>query len=138
MKSLNKTSEILLHELELETNIRKELPEVHLYFDYEEDDDGMTELSVVTISKTHGERFLFHKVLAPSREKSLKKMMAFVQSNYKKNSEHYEIVWTKKGTGSSQKSWFYGTSFLDVIDKFFYMKDTSEIQIFSIIMSPIS
>jgi hypothetical protein len=42
MKSLNKTSEILIHDLELETNIRKELPEVHLYFDYEEDDGGMT------------------------------------------------------------------------------------------------
>jgi hypothetical protein len=64
-------------------------------------------------------------------------MLKYIKSDYKKNMEHYEINWKIKGE-KSQKSWFYGKSFLDVVDKFFYMKDAAEIIIYEIKMMPIS
>jgi len=36
MNSLNKTSEILMYEMDAEDSIRKELNDVILYFDYQE------------------------------------------------------------------------------------------------------
>jgi hypothetical protein len=73
MNSLNKSSEILLAEMTVEDIIRKELPEVTLYFDYQEDFTE-TELYLVTISKIHGERFLFHKIKSESKLLCLNKM----------------------------------------------------------------
>jgi hypothetical protein len=137
MNSLNKTSDILLAEISTEEKIRLELPEVNLYFDFTDSDD-VTELSLVTISKSHGERFLFHKTKNHSRLQCLGEMLDYIQSKYKKNLEHYEIIWAKKSDMVSQKSWFCGSSFLEVMDKFYYMKDTSEIRIFNIKLMPIS
>jgi hypothetical protein len=137
MNSLNKTSDILLAEISIEEKIRKELPEVSLYFDFTDSDES-TELSLVTISKSHGERFLFHKTKSHSRLQCLQEMINYIQSKYKKNLEHYEIIWAKKVDMISQKSWFCGSSFLEVMDKFYYMKDTSEIRIFEIRLMPIS
>ena len=136
MKADNKTSEVLLAELRYEDQIRKELEDVVLYFDYEDGEEDCT-LSLVTISKVHGQRFLFHRIKSHSRNNCLYEMRRYIQSNYKKNMEHYEINWRMRG-GESQKSWFYGRSFLDVIDKFFYMKDPDEISVYEIKMMPIS
>jgi hypothetical protein len=140
MNSLNKSAETLLAELEIENKIRLELPEVNLYFDFS-DGEEKTEFRLVTISKTHGERFLFHKSTSTSRLSCLDDMLKYINGNYKKNLEHYEIIWSKKinsTLGETQKSWFCGSSFLDVMDKFFYLKDTSEIRIFKIKLMPIS
>jgi hypothetical protein len=137
MKADNKTSEVLLAELKYEEKIRKELEDVILYFDYEDGEEDCS-LSLVTISKTHGQRFLFHRIKSHSRNNCLYEMLKYIQSNYKKNMEHYEINWKIRGERESQRSWFYGRSFLDVIDKFFYMKDPGEISIYEIKMMPIS
>ena len=59
MNPLNKSSETLIAEIEAEKQIRQLLPDVNLYFDYQESETE-TELHLVTISKSHGERFLFH------------------------------------------------------------------------------
>lgn len=137
MNSLNKSSDILLSELSTQESIEKELPEVKLYFDFE-DGESHTELSLVTISKIHGERFLFHKTMGNSRLDCLEQMLNFIKSDYKKNLENYEVQWAKKSDMSTQKSWFCGSSFLEVMDKFFYLKDTSEIRIFLVKLMPIS
>jgi len=137
MKADNKTSEVLLAELKYEEKIRKELEDVILYFDYEDGEEDCS-LSLVTISKTHGQRFLFHRIKSHSRNNCLYEMLKYIQSNYKKNMEHYEINWKIRGERESQRSWFYGRSFLAVIDKFFYMKDPGEISIYEIKMMPIS
>ena len=96
MNSLNKSSEILLAEMTSEDVIRKELDDVTLYFDYQETDTE-TELSLITISKNHGERFLFHKTSSNSKLSCLSKMIDYIKSDYKKNFQNYEIVWRKKG-----------------------------------------
>ena len=137
MNSINKSSQTLLAELEYETKIREELNDAVLYFDYEDNEDSCV-LSLVTISKTHGQRFLFHRVLSHSRTNCLYEMLKYIQSDYIKNMEHYEINWAVKGENKTQKSWFYGKSFLDVISKFFHMKDSSEISIYEIKMMPMS
>ena len=55
MNSINKTSDVLLKEIELEDKIRKELSDVILYFDYQEYENMGDEasLSLITISKNH-------------------------------------------------------------------------------------
>lgn len=142
MNSINKTSDVLLKEIELEDKIRKELSDVILYFDYQEYENMGDEasLSLITISKNHGERFLFHKVIDNSKMDCLIKMLEYITSDYKKNLEHYEVTWKNKKSSEtkSQKSWFCGRSFLEVMDKFYYLKDTSDIIIFNIKLMPLS
>lgn len=137
MNSLNKSSEILLAEMTSEDIIRKELNDVTLYFDYQES-DSETELSIITISKNHGERFLFHKIKSNSKISCLSKMVDYIKSDYKKNFQNYEIVWRKKGDTKDNISWFNGKSFLDIVDKFYFMKDPADIIIYDVKMKPMS
>ncbi len=137
MNSLNKSSEILLTEMTSEDIIRKELNDVTIYFDYQED-DSETELSIITISKNHGERFLFHKIKAGSKISCLSKMIDYIKSDYKLNHQNYEIIWRKKGDAKDNTSWFHGKSFLDIVDKFYFMKDTADIIIYEVKMKPMA
>jgi len=137
MNSLNKSSEILLAEMVSEDIIRKELNDVTIYFDYQET-DSETELSVITISKNHGERFLFHKIKANSKISCLSKMIDYIKSDYKLNFQNYEIVWKKRGEVKDIVSWFNGKSFLDIIDKFYFMKDPSDIIIYEVRLKPLA
>lgn len=137
MNSLNKTSEILMAEMAAEDSIRQELNDVILYFDYQES-EYETELSLITISKSHGERFLFHKIKSTSKLSCLNQMFEYIKSDYKSNFQTYEIIWMKKGDLQSNKSWFHGKSFLDVVDKFFHLKDPSSIIIYEIKLKPLS
>lgn len=134
---LNRTSDVLLQELSIEEKIREELKDSHVYFEFDKINEYQVGLSVITISKNHNERFLFHKTTSISKIGCLKDMLTYIVSDFKKNLEHYEIIWCKKGE-DRKKSWFYGKSFLDVIDKFYYQKDPSEILIYSIQMNPLS
>jgi hypothetical protein len=137
MNSLNKSSEILLAEMTSEDIIRKELNDVTIYFDYQED-DSETELSIITISKNHGERFLFHKIKAGSKISCLSKMIDYIKSDYKLNHQNYEIIWRKKGDANDNTSWFHGKSFLDIVDKFYFMKDPADVIIYEVKMKPMA
>lgn len=137
MNSFNKTSEVLMAEMAAEQLIRDEFPEVNLYFDYQETDLD-TELYLVTISKTHGERFLFHKIKSLTKLSCLNLMIEYIRSDYKKNYQNYEIVWRKKEDSKDTISWFCGRSFLDVIEKFFHLKDSQDIIIFEVKLRPMA
>lgn len=137
MNSFNKTSDVLLAEMSVEDIIRKELPEVTLYFDYQEYFTE-TELYLVTISKIHGERFLFHKIKSESKLLCLNKMLEYIKSDYKKNYLNYEIIWRKKEDSKDTVSWFCGRSFLEVMEKFFHLKDSQDIIIFEVKLKPMS
>lgn len=137
MNSLNKSSEILLDEMTSEDIIRKELNDVTIYFDYQED-DSETELSIITISKNHGERFLFHKIKSISKISCLSKMIDYIKSDYKLNHQNYEIIWRKKGDDKDNTSWFHGKSFLNIVDKFYFMKDPADIIIYEVKMKTMS
>lgn len=117
--------------------IRDEFPEVNLYFDYQETDLD-TELYLVTISKTHGERFLFHKIKSLTKLSCLNLMIEYIRSDYKKNYQNYEIVWRKKEDTKDTVSWFCGRSFLDVMEKFFHLKDSQDIIIFEVKLKPMA
>jgi len=135
MNSINKTSEILLEEIQLENQIRHELNETTLYFDYTETEE-LTELSLITISKSHGERFLFHKVKNSNKHNCLTTMLEYIRSDYKKNFQTYEIIWKRKSGTEDIKSWFCGKSFIDIIDKFYHLKETNEIIVYSVTLKP--
>jgi hypothetical protein len=137
MNSINKTSDILLEEIQIENQIRKELDETTLYFDYTEN-DIYTELDLITISKVHGERFLFHKVRNVNKLNCLNSMLDYIRSDYKKNFQTYEIVWKRKTTNEDIKSWFCGKSFIEIIDKFYHLKDINEVIIYSVTLKPLS
>lgn len=135
MNSINKTSEILLEEIQLENQIRNELNETTLYFDYTET-EVITELSLITISKSHGERFLFHKVKNSTKHHCLTNMLEYIRSDYKKNFQTYEIIWKRKTGTEDIKSWFCGKSFIDIIDKFYHLKETNEVIVYSVTLKP--
>ncbi len=137
MNSLNKSSEILLAEMTSEETIRKELNDVTIYFDYQED-EAETELSIITISKNHGERFLFHKIKSSSKMNCLSKMIDYIKSDYKLNHQNYEINWRKKGDTTNHTSWFHGKSLLDIVDKFYFLKDPVDIIIYEMKMRPMA
>ena len=138
MTTINsKSSEMLLKEMATENLIRNELNDVTLYFDYQEEDDNIS-LSLITISKNHGERFLFHKIDSKSKQQCLDLMLEYIKSDYKVNFQNYEIVWRKKGEHIDNKSWFHGKSFLDIVDKFYYMKDPSDIIIYNVSLKPMA
>lgn len=140
MNAQNKSSQTLLAELELQQEISKELSEATVYFDFTEDDE-ICELSLVTISKSHGQRFLFHKTKKhATRLYCLSEMIEYIKGDYKNNAENYEIIWSFRGESQArpQKSWFHGKNFLDVIDKFFYMKDPAEIIVYNVNLLPLS
>ena len=137
MNPLNKTSEVLMAEMDAENLIRQELNDVILYFDYQES-EYETELSLITISKSHGERFLFHKTKSVCKLSCLNMMIEYIKSDYKTNFQTYEIIWCKKGESQSIKSWFNGKSFLDIIDKFFHLKDPATIIIYEVTLKPLS
>jgi hypothetical protein len=133
----NKPSSILLEELKLEDEIKKELSDVIVYFDYQENDD-VTELSLITISKNHGERFLFHKCTSKNKIDSLKSMLTYIKSDYKTNRMNYEVIWVKKGEGKRNISWFHGISFIEIMDKFYFMKDPADVIIYEIKLKPMA
>jgi hypothetical protein len=133
----NKPSSILLEELKLEEEIKKELNDVIVYFDYQEDDEKI-ELSLITISKNHGERFLFHKCGSQNKIGALKSMLDYIKSDYKTNRMNYEVLWTKKGEGKTNKSWFHGISFIEIMDKFYFMKDPADVIIYEVKLKPMA
>ena len=135
MNPLNKSSETLIAEIEAEKQIRQLLPDVNLYFDYQESETE-TELHLVTISKSHGERFLFHKIVGKSKLTCLNSMIEYIKSDYQKNYQNYEVTWTKKGQHQTYTSWFYSKSFIECIDKFFHLKDTQDIIVYSVTLKP--
>jgi len=135
MNSFNKSSEVLIAEMNAEQLIRELLPEVSIYFDYNEQEQE-TELNLVTISKTHGERFLFHKIKSTGKLSCLNSMIEYIRSDYQNNYQNYEIKWTKKGHQQTITSWFYAKSFIECIDKFFHLKDTQEIIVYSVTLKP--
>jgi hypothetical protein len=133
---INKPSSEIIDELNLEEKIRTLLSESIVYFDYKEMSDMQVELLLVTISKSHGQKFLFHKCLALSKFRCLLRMVEYIESDYKKNLLHYSIEWSHRGKTSI--SWFNGRSYLDIMDKFYYAKDPGEIVIFRTELKPIS
>lgn len=137
----NKDSETLLLELSLEEKIRKELDDVKLYFDYSEiesDNEDEVTLKLITISEIHGKSFMFHKIVSNSKKSCLDSMLGYIKSDYKRKFSNYEIVWRKKGDISNTISWFHGKDFLDIIDKFYFSKDSSEVIIWEVKLRPMS
>lgn len=133
---LNKTSVEIIDELNLEEKIRNLLSDSIIYFDYKELPNNLVDLSLITISRTHHQRFLFHKVLGQSKFACLLRMVEYIESDYKKNLLHYSIEWSYQGKTST--SWFSGKSYLDIMDKFYYAKDPAEIIIFKTDLKPLS
>ena len=134
----NKPSEILLEELQIEGEIKDELNDVIVYFDYQ-DENELTELSLITISKNHGERFLFHKCSSKTKVGALKSMLEYIKSDYKKNWMNYEVVWYKRGDNGKQNiSWFHGKSFIEIMDKFYFMKDPADVIVYGVKLKPMA
>ena len=73
-----------------------------------------------------------------SLNKSSEILLADIKSDYKLNHQNYEIIWRKKGDTKDNVSWFNGKSFLSIIDKFYFMKDPSDILIYEVKMKPMA
>lgn len=136
--------EVLLKEIELENQIRQLLDDTQIYFDYnllnfnEQGEALMLKLDLITISREHNHKFLFHSVVATSKVALLREMMRYIDE-YKRQQENYQIEWTHlKDVNRMQNSWFRGNDIFDVLNKFYYGKEKSQFKIFGIKLMPMS
>lgn len=141
----DKDTKTLLMELEIQDKISKELDDTKVYLDFcivphnpysSVIANSDIKLDLITISETHNEKFLFHSITANNKLECLILMLDYIKSDYKKKLQHYKIDWRKSGTNDIIISWFWGKDFMDVVNKFFYSKNRSEILIYEIKLMP--
>lgn len=121
--------------IDLENKIKSYFDNCDVYFEY-----GVDKLDVFTISKSHGETFLFDSVscINSNKKYGLIQILDRLVNNPKIYLVHYEVEWLdkKSETHITNKSWFYGRDLLDILNKFYVNKDRSSIVIFSIDLRP--
>jgi hypothetical protein len=142
--ALHQPIEVLLKEMELENQIRQALDDTQIYFDYniinlnETQQNPTLKLDLITINSEHNHKFLFHSLTGISKISLLHEMTNYIKE-YKRNRDNYEIEWLNNNLNEKmQKSWFRGNDIFDVLNKFYYNKDKSQLKIFRIQLMPMS
>lgn len=110
-----------------------------VHFEYETDGLWGTPswiVSALTINPNNKEIFLLKKESASTKEGALKKILSYVKEQKGLNS--FTVIWAKKGNNKTETSYFYCHDVVDVVDKFFNNKETSQYTIYEIKMNPIA
>jgi hypothetical protein len=142
--AIQQPTEVLLKEIELENHIRQLLDDTQIYFDYnvlnfsQEGEVPLLKLDLITISREHNQKFLFHSVTGGTKVGLLREMIKYIDE-YKRQQENYEIEWMNYNTSDKmQTSWFRGNDIFDVLNKFYYNKEKSQFKIFKIKLTPMA
>ena len=110
-----------------------------VHFNYRVDIDGDTTvtLELFTFNKINKGIFLLHKTSGKNSIEALTKMYAYIRSE-KHDMHSYTVTWNIYGDTEQHISYFWEKSEEDVINKFFYNKDTPDDYVISIRLNPIS
>jgi len=94
-------------------------------------------VSAITVNPKSEETFLLRKETASTKEKALKKLLDYVKSQKGLNS--FTVIWMKRGDVINRNtSYFYCHDVLDVVEKFFYGKNSVDYIVFEIKLNPIA
>ncbi len=108
----------------------------NLIFDYRENDQQV-ELHLITVNSRHNQSFLFHKEVGIDRIDALRKMYNYVR--HKKQKENsYTIQWIVDGESELHTSYFRANNIFDALDKLYYGRDMNTINVFSVVLNPVS
>ena len=96
-------------------------------------------LDVITFNPEHNNYFLLHTVSKPNTdinpyEKILDEMIEYIKEQ-KQSYLNYSVEWNyKNSTETAKRSYFSGKNIQEILQKFYYQKDSSNIVIYNIIM----
>ena len=121
------------------------LEDIRSYFGYAEDQlefmwkeqDGIQEVSLFTYNPRHTHRFLFHRAAGSNREQALQALLDYTQ-DHKDRDQSYTIQWRVAGESELHTSYFSAGNILLALDKFFAGRDPHTVQVYSVILNPLS
>lgn len=108
----------------------------NLFFDYKE--VGQTiDLHLITVNPRHNQSFLYHQERGVDKLDALKKMWVYVL-DHKKNENSYTIQWIATGDSELHTSYFRANNVYEALDKLYYGRDMNTINIYSVVLNPVS
>lgn len=112
------------------------LDDEHLMFEYNEE-SGRVKLDLITINPRHNQSFLFHTVRSASRTEALREMLNYIQ-HQRERENSYTIQWSVRGKNILHTSYFRARNVYEALDKLNYGRDMSTINVYSVVLNPIS
>jgi len=115
------------------------------YFGYAEDQlefvwseqDGIHEVSLFTYNPRHTHRFLFHTSTGSSRIQALQALLDYTQ-DHRDRELSYTVQWRVAGESELHTSYFSAGNILMALDKFFAGRDPHTVQVYSVMLNPVS
>ena len=108
-----------------------------LVFNFEKGKGKRTKLHVITLNARHNQSFLFHATEGSDNLDALREMLDYVRT-YKDQTSSYTIQWSARGETGLQTSYFRAKNVLEALDKLFYDRDPNSINVFSVMLNPIT
>jgi len=122
----------------LQEDIREHLglaPE-NLVFEFSEQ-EGKVKLDLITINPKHNQSFLFHSEIGVDKTDAASKMLDYVK-HYKDRENSYTIQWAIRGENELHTSYFRAKNIYHALDKLYYGRDMNTINVYSVVLNPIS
>lgn len=121
------------------------LDDLRGYFGYAEDQvefvwseqNEVHEVSLFTYNPRHTHRFLFHTASGSSRTQALQTLLEYTQ-NHRDRELSYTVQWRVAGEAELHTSYFSAGNILMALDKFFAGRDPHTVQVFSVMLNPMS
>ena len=121
------------------------LLDLRSYFGYTQDQvefiwsesDGIHEVALFTYNPRHTHRFLFHKSSGSTSIQALQTMLDYTQT-HRDRELSYTIQWRVAGEVEFHTSYFSAGNILMALDKFFAGRDPHTVQVFSVMLNPMS
>ena len=107
-----------------------------MVFEFEEHNSKM-HLNLVTVNPRHNQSFLFQSSEGYDKKDCLKKMLKYIKTSREKENS-YTIQWSVKGESELHTSYFRARDIQEAIDKLIYGRDPNSLNIFSVVLNPIS
>ncbi len=107
-----------------------------MVFEFEEHNNKVR-LNLVTVNPRHNQSFLFQSSDGYDKKDCLKKMLKYIKTSREKENS-YTIQWSAKGESELHTSYFRARDIQEAIDKLIYGRDPNSLNIFSVVLNPIS
>jgi len=101
------------------------------------DTEGVHEVALFTYNPRHTHRFLFHKSSGSTRIQALQSLLDYIQT-HRDRELSYTIQWRVAGELEFHTSYFSAGNILMALDKFFAGRDPHTVQVFSVMVNPMS
>lgn len=108
----------------------------NLIFEFNEQ-QGKVKLDLITINPKHNQSFLFHSVVGVDKTEAASKMLDYLK-HYKDKENSYTIQWAKRGENELHTSYFRAKNIYQALDKLYYGRDMNTINVYSVVLNPIS